>query len=86
MFIVHIFVLQTKFWAGHSLSCFLDIFLAGCKIFEFSLHSVYRKVLARGQIKDLLEALEQLITHLANEAVIVFVLHMDNELPIVLAC
>ncbi len=54
--VIDILIFKTELVFWNALYLLLDVFLAGSKIFEFTIHSVYRQVLSCSEVVHLLKA------------------------------
>ena len=84
MLLVEIFVGKAELVARDAADLVLDVGLGGGELLQLALDSIHGKVLARSEEEDLLEALEQLTSHLTRKSIIVFVTHMHHELPVII--
>ena len=80
---VHVLITQQVAFRREFLLTSLDVLLGGRVLLQLGWHSVDRQVLVHQIEEARLQLLKQFFTHLADESVVVLVLHVHNELHVV---
>ena len=84
MLLVEIFIGKSELGTRDSGNFVLDVTFGRGIVFEFALNSIHGQVLARSQEIHLFKALKQLAAHFTRKSIVVFVTHVDNELPVII--
>lgn len=67
----------------HAVLGLLDVLFGASVVAELAINTEHWQVLTSSEVKNLLEALKELITHLADESVVVLVFNVHNKLPVI---